>query len=134
MQKGARGSILFQKATRVLSSMRGTRGSMADISSRSESLAPGAFPARTSTAAIDKMPPGLDANVLRLWLVRVLPGMHFLFWIIYPTRNFSHDPISLRPNGSMVNVCSCSESQSPMALAGQSVCVLLGRAMYMHAG
>ncbi|KAK9859819.1 hypothetical protein WJX84_000953 [Apatococcus fuscideae] len=65
--KGGRGSMMMQKANRVLSMLRTNRESMAGLSSRAESIFTTTASRRASTVT-GQMPAGLDANALRQWL------------------------------------------------------------------
>ncbi|KAK9824797.1 hypothetical protein WJX74_009695 [Apatococcus lobatus] len=64
-QKGTRGSMLLQKANRVLSMLQTNRASM---SSRGDSLAPSLQHDMSRKASMGFLPPNLDGSALRQWL------------------------------------------------------------------
>ena len=68
-QKGTRGSMLLQKANRVLSMLQTSRASM---SSRGDSLAPALQHDVSRKGSMAFLPPNLDVNALRQWLVRAI--------------------------------------------------------------
>ena len=68
-QKGTRGSMLLQKANRVLSMLQTNRASM---SSRGDSLAPVLQHDASRKGSMGFLPPNLDASALCQWLVRAI--------------------------------------------------------------
>ncbi len=82
----------------MLSVMKSQRGSMMEINSRSESMAPGIVPARSSMATLGTMPPALDASALRQWLVGFV--LFDLLSMLTQTRKTITDPqVALNKSG-----------------------------------